>query len=274
MKQYPDKFGKDASPLKSKKLFLLDMDGTIYEENRLFKGTKNFLSKIKEIGGRYVFITNNSSKSVYDYIKKIGNMGIPAVYEDFFTSAQATILHIKQNYPGKKVFCVGTQSLVNELIQAGIDVTDEVTPSAKVILIGYDTELTYEKLRRVSEMLIKYDSAYIATNPDKACPVSFGFVPDCAAICEMLYMATGKRPNYIGKPQPDMVNFVMQKYGYSKEETLIVGDRLYTDIATGTNAGVDTVCVLSGEASLDDIKNGTVKPTYTLDSITDIYNII
>ena len=118
------------------------------------------------------------------------------------------------------------------------------------------------------------DSAYIATNPDKACPVSFGFVPDCAAICEMLYMATGKRPNYIGKPQPDMVNFVMQKYGYSKEETLIVGDRLYTDIATGANAGVDTVCVLSGEASIDDIQNGTVKPIYTLDSITDIYNII
>lgn len=274
MRKYYDKFGRDTSDLRNKKLFLLDMDGTIYEEDRLFEGTNAFLSQIKENGGKYIFITNNSSKSVSDYVKKIGNMGIKSSEEDFFTSAQATVLHIKQKYPNKKVFCMGTKSLINELTQSGIEVTEEVDPTAEIVLIGYDTELTYEKLRRTSEMLIKYDVIYLATNPDRACPTSFGFAPDCFAMCEMLFMATGKHPYYIGKPQPDMVNFVMQKYKCTKDETVIIGDRLYTDIATGINAGVTSVCVLSGEASLDDIVNGDVKPTYTLDSITDVFNII
>ena len=143
-----------------------------------------------------------------------------------------------------------------------------------MVLIGYDTELTYEKLRRISEMLIKYDVAYIATNPDRACPVQFGFVPDCAAMCEMIFMATGKRPYYIGKPEPAMVEFTMEKFGCSKDETVIVGDRLYTDIKTGINAGVTAVCVLSGEARLSDIINGDIKPTLTLDSISDILSIL
>ncbi len=275
MKPYYDKFNIDASILKSKKLFLLDMDGTIYEENRLFEGTLEFLDLIKANGGRYVFITNNSSKSVKDYMKKISDMGIESVEDDFFTSVQATVRYLKMNYPGKRVFCVGTRSLVAELEKSGIDVTEEVDSTAGVVLIGYDTELTYEKLRRISEMLIKYDVAYIGTNPDRACPTSFGFAPDCYAMCEMISMATGKKPLlYVGKPRPDMVECVMEKFGYTREETVIVGDRLYTDIKTGINAEITSICVLSGEASFDDVVNGDVKPTFTLDSIRDISNIL
>ncbi len=272
--EYTDKLGNDAGILKSKKLFLLDMDGTIYEENRLFDGTLAFLNKIRETGGEYVFITNNSSKSVADYVKKLESMGIPAVYEDFFTSSQATALYIKEHFPDKRVFVMGTRSLIKELTDSGIDVTEEVDPKAEVVLLGYDTELTYEKLRRTSEMLIKYDVSYIATNPDKACPVSFGFAPDCAAMAEALFMATGKRPYFIGKPEPLMPLYAMEKYGVTKDETVIVGDRLYTDIKTGLNTGITAVCVLSGEATWDDIINGDIKPDIVLDSITDIYNII
>lgn len=274
MTEFKDKLGNSISYLKQKRLFMLDMDGTIYEENRLFDGTLDFLRQIKQNGGRYVFITNNSSKSVNDYVKKLSYMGIEAEYDDFFTSAQATAMHIKKHYPHEKVFCMGTRSLINELKSAEIDVTEEVDAEASVVLIGYDTELTYEKLRRASEMLIKYDVHYIATNPDRACPVGFGFVPDCAAICEMLFMATGKRPLYIGKPAPDMAYFVMEKYSCSKDDSVVVGDRLYTDIATGINAGITSICVLSGEATLKDITDGSIKPSVVLDSVTDIYNIL
>ena len=268
-----DKFNNDASCLKQKKLFLLDMDGTIYNENSIFEGTLDFLRLIEENGGRYVFITNNSSKSVKDYITKVNNMGIPANEDSFFTSAQATALHLNKHYLGKRVYCVGTKSLKAELVSFGIELT-ESAEDAEVLLIGYDTELDYAKLRKASEILFTKDVPYIATNPDKGCPTEFGLVPDCAAICEMFYMISGKRPLYIGKPAPTMVNFVMEKYGISPEETVVVGDRLYTDIATGINAGVTAVCVLTGEATLEDVIASDVKPTLTLDSIRDICAII
>ncbi len=272
--EFKDKYGRNAELLASKKLFLLDMDGTIYEGMRLFDETLPFLAAIKNNGARYIFITNNSSKSVDDYVKKLGKMGIGAVKEEFFTSSQATALYIKKNYPGKTVFVMGTRSLIAELNSYGINTTEEVTDKAGVILIGYDTELTYQKLINISYMLEKYDLPYIATNPDRACPCEFGFVPDCYGMAEMLFLATGKRPVYIGKPETAMIDFVMDKFNCSKNDTVVVGDRLYTDIAAGLNANVTAVCVLSGEAKIEDIENGEIKPDIVLDSVGDITRII
>lgn len=268
-----DYFGRDASSLICKKLWLFDMDGTIYEEDRVFDGTKVLLNKIVDMGGRYVFITNNSSKSCDDYIEKVNRLGIPAKIENFFTSSQATILYLNQNYPGAKVYCQGTRSLLNELKNAGILVTEEVE-SVDVVVIGFDTELTTEKLRKTCEILSTQDVAYIATNPDWVCPVSFGFVPDCGSICSMIKNATGKWPVFIGKPEPTMVNIVREKYEASADETVVIGDRLYTDIATGLNAGVTAVCVLTGEATVKDIEDGEIKPSLTLNSVRDIYEIL
>lgn len=268
-----DYFGVDCSDLADKKLFLFDMDGTIYEEDRLFDGTLEILKKITDKGGRYVFITNNSSKSVKDYIDKVNRMGIEADEENFFTSAQATVLYLKENFPGAVVYCQGTQSLVDELKSQSIEVVCQVSQEAKVVLVGFDTELTSEKLRNTCEMLGK-DVAFIATNPDLRCPVSFGYVPDCAAICTMLEFATGRKPVYIGKPEPTMVDIVRRKYGYTKDETIVIGDRLYTDIASGLNAEVTAVCVLSGEATVDDIIGGQIKPTYTLNSVKDMVEML
>ena len=266
---YRDRFGVDASGLRGKKLFLLDMDGTIYEEDRLFEGTPAFLEKIREMGGRYVFITNNSSKSVADYIAKVRRMGIDAGMEHFFTSAQAAILLLQHKHPGQVVYCQGTQSLLSELREAGITVTDRVQDDIGVVLVGYDTELTSAKLRNTCEILLR-DLPYYATNPDLTCPVSFGFVPDCGSMCIMLENATGKKPAVIGKPEPTMIDIVRGKFGMRKEDTLVIGDRLYTDIASGINAGVTSVCVLSGEASFDDVVRSAVKPSYTFDSIREI----
>lgn len=268
-----DFFNKNVDSLKNKKLFLLDMDGTIYQENNLFDGTLPFLEEIKKQNGKYIFITNNSSKSVDAYVEKLKKLGIDAIKEDFFTSSQATILYLNEKHKNSKIFCEGTKSLVNELTEAGFNITEEVEENIDVVLLGYDTELTSQKLRNTCEVLLQ-DVEYIATNPDLVCPVSFGYVPDCGSVSIMLKNATGKYPTFIGKPEPTMINFVMKKYGYTKEETVVIGDRLYTDIKSAINANVDSICVLSGEATVDDIINGDIKPTYTISDIMEVYNII
>ena len=265
-----DYTGKSANKLKEKTLYLLDMDGTIYNENEIFDGTLEFLEEIERRGGQYVFITNNSSKSVEDYVQKVRAMGIKAEYENFYTSGQATAMYLKENYPNQVVYCMGTKSLIKELREAGIEVVTEVDERAGVVLLGFDTENTSEKIRNTCIMLGR-DVAYLATNPDLVCPVSFGYIPDCGSMSIMLKNATGKEPFFIGKPEPIMVNCVLKKLNCKREHAVIVGDRLYTDIKTGANAQVDTICVLSGEASMEDILQGEVEPTYIFKSVKEIY---
>ena len=262
--------GRNAEILKKKKLWLLDMDGTIYNENEIFEGTLDFLQQIRDNGGRYILITNNSSKSVTDYVQKVTGMGIQAGFEDFYTSSQATAMYIRENYPGQTVYCMGTRSLVTELRESGLSVVTEPDESASVVLIGFDTENTSEKIRNTCIMLGR-DVVYLATNPDLVCPVSFGFIPDCGSMSIMLKNATGKEPFFIGKPQPIMVDCVLKNTGCSAGEAVIVGDRLYTDIATGKNAGVDAICVLSGEATLKDIEDGDIKPDLLFRDVKEIW---
>ena len=141
------------------------MDGTIYNENEIFDGTLDFLQQIKDHGGRYIFITNNSSKSVNDYVEKVTRMGIQAGFEDFYTSSQATAMYIRENYPGQTVYCMGTRSLVTELRESGLTVVTEPDENASIVLIGFDTENTSEKIRNTCIMLGR-DVVYLATNPD------------------------------------------------------------------------------------------------------------
>lgn len=258
--------------LKDKKLFLLDMDGTIYLGDELFDGTLDFLAQVKKNGGRYMFLTNNSSKSVDKYIEKMHRLGIETTEEDYFTSAQATIDYLsKTDY--KKIYCLGTKSLCAEFSDAGYDVVTDVEDGIDCIVMGNDQELTFKKLEDACILLGK-DIPYIATNPDYVCPTSYGYVPDCGCFAIMLEYATGKKPYFIGKPQPDMVYSAMKLTGYSAEETVLIGDRLYTDVASGNNAGIDTIFVLSGEGTIDDIEKTGVKPTYIYDNIKKVFDDI
>lgn len=257
-----------------KKLFLLDMDGTIYEGARLFPYVNEFLECVENFGGRYIFITNNSSRSVKDYVVKLSNMGVKVTEDNFFTSSQATALYLNEHHKNKKIYCMGTRSMIAEMEKMGVSVTNS-TEDAECIAVGYDTELTYQKLTDVSFLLqTKKDIPYIATNPDRGCPTEFGLVPDCFAICEAINYAANRRPVYIGKPDKFMIEYAVQMSGFTKEETVVVGDRMYTDIASGVNAGVDTVCVLSGESTMDDIEKSEIKPTYIFEDIKEIYGIL
>ncbi len=260
--------------LREKKLFLLDMDGTIYLDETLFPGTLDFLSEVKRKGGRCVYVTNNSSKSTAAYVDKLQKIGIDACEDDFFTSTDATILYIKDKFPGRKFYSFGTESFTKQLCDAGIPVCRDIEDEIFGIVLANDNELTFKKLEDASKLLLREDIVYIATNPDWVCPTSFGYVPDCGSIAEMLWRATGKKPHFIGKPQPDMLKLTIEKFGYKPDESVMVGDRVYTDIAAGYNAGIDTVFVLSGEGTMADAKSADTPPTYIFDSILDLYNEI
>ncbi len=268
-----DYYGKDASALKNKKLFLFDMDGTVYLGDNLFEGVPELLKNIENQGGRYVFITNNASRSVKDYVAKMHRLGLTWIGEEhFFTSAQAGLMFLKEKYANDVIYVQATRSLVEEYRAAGLKITTEYSEEASIIFVAFDPEFTGEKVYTTCEMLTKRDLPYYATNPDWVCPVEFGYIPDCGAMCQSFERATGKKPVFLGKPQPTMIFEVMKKWGVAKEETVVIGDRLYTDIASGNNAGVDTVCVLSGEATESEIRvaTGVEKPTFVLESVKEL----
>ena len=268
-----DVLGVDATRLKDKKLYLLDMDGTIYLGNILFKDTPAFLKNIDDKGARYVFITNNASKSVVDYVKKLHNLGLKHITEEhFLTSADVTFDLMKEKFGNELIYVQGTNSLVTDYKKKGLNITTEYNLDAKAILVGFDPEFTGEKVYTTCKMLTELDVPYYATNPDWVCPVEFGYIPDCGSMCQSYERATGKKPIFIGKPKPEMVLHAMKKFGVSKEDTVVIGDRLYTDVASGNNAGVDTICVLSGEVTYDEAvkAEGAEKPTFILNGIGDI----
>lgn len=241
------------------------MDGTLYLGNRLYDFTKALLREIRRTGGKYLFITNNSSKSVADHVEKLSKMGIEATKEDFLTSSQATAYYLKKHHEGKTLYVCGTRSLIAELENEGFRVTTEIDQT-DCIVMGYDTELTYQKLWDVSKLLLtRKDIPYIATNPDLVCPTEFGSVPDCGSFCIGIKNATGREPVVIGKLSPLMAELAMAKWGYTREQTLVVGDRIYTDIKSGLNAGTYTALVLSGESTLQTLAESPDKPHLVLD---------
>ncbi len=258
--------------IKDKKLFLLDMDGTLYLGNRLFDKVTDFLALVKARGGRYMFLTNNSSKSAQAYVEKLGKLGIKAGEKDFFSSIEATILYlVKNGYKDKKIYAFGTTSFKKQLADAGLDITDRYEKGTSVLLCGFDTELTFKKLDDASRLL--FDGVeFIATHPDWVCPTEYGCVPDCGSVCQMLTIATGKTPTVIGKPKPEMVYAAMEVCGAAPEETVMIGDRIYTDIACGVNAGIDTVLVLSGETTAEEAEKSGIKPTVICENIGVIYD--
>ncbi len=258
--------------LKKLKLFLLDMDGTIYLDNELFDGVTDFLEYIKSIDGRYIFLTNNSSKSVSKYIEKLGRMGIKSDTDDFLTSTDATIEYLR-NKSRKKIYALGTESFKRQMTEARLSITDTLTEGIDCLCVGYDTELTYKKLEEAC-ILLREEIEYIATNPDRVCPTRYGYAPDCGSICEMLFKATGKRPRFIGKPEPEMINLAVSVTGFDKSEAAVIGDRIYTDIACGANAGITSVFVLSGEGTVEDIKRYNIKPDYVFKNIKELYNVL
>lgn len=256
--------------LADKRLFLLDMDGTLYLDDRLFDKVPEFLSHVRRIGGRYLFLTNNSSRGVEGYMEKLSRMGIPTAPEDYLTSVDAAIDHLRRFHAGEKCYVFGTRAFYGQLQTAGIPVTDRPEDDVDILLCGFDRELTFRKLEDAC-ILLNRGVPFVATNPDWVCPTWYGSVPDCGSVCRMLTTATGREPTVIGKPQPEMALLAMERTGFSPEQTVLLGDRLYTDVACGVNAGIDTVFVLSGEGTMADIDTYQIHPTWVYPDIGTLY---
>ena len=260
--------------LRSKKLYLFDMDGTIYLDDTLFDFTKELLATLKATGRKYMFMTNNSSKSVEDYVKKLARLGIPSVEEEFITSAQATAIYLKAHHPGKALYVCGTDSFVKSLEDQGFPIARDPR-EAQAIVMSLDTELTFGKLRDVCMLLsTRPEIPYLASHPDLACPTEFGFVPDCGSICQMVFNATQRMPDFIGKPNPLMPELAMEWTGCTREETVVIGDRLSTDIESGVNAGIATVLVLTGEATLASSQQSQVRADIVLKDAGEILKVL
>lgn len=255
-------------------LFLLDMDGTIYLGDRLFEGSKEFVQLLKENNKEFLFLTNNSSKSSDDYLKKLSKMGIEITKENLLTSGQATAIYLKSvdQRSALKAYVVGTQSLKDELKSFGINVVDSIEKEeVDYLIVGFDTELTYKKLLDACK-LIRKGVPFLATNPDLVCPLDGGeYIPDCGSICIILENATKRKPLFIGKPSSIIVDVISKFKNVEKGKIAMIGDRLYTDIKMANDNGMVSILVLSGETTYEDIEKSTIKPTLIYNSIKDIY---
>lgn len=259
-----------TSRLSHIKGFLLDMDGTIYLGTRVLEGAVEFIDKCRATGRRILFLTNNSSKTAAEYADKLVSMGIPASCDDVLTSGEATISYMKSEQLGPKVYVLGTKLLRDEFSQAGFQLDSE-NPDA--VVLGFDMDLTYERLRRACD-LIRKGVPYIATHPDVNCPTESGPIPDCGSIIAAIKESTGKSPKIIGKPNKEMIEAAMRKIGIEADETAIVGDRLYTDIAMASAAEITGILVLSGETKRSDLDGSRYIPDLVVPGIGDLINML
>ena len=253
--------------LKDKETFLLDMDGTIFLGNELIDGALDFLKTIKEKGKRYIFLTNNSSKNKLSYVEKLGKLGIHADKEDIFTSGEATTRYLKRKKEGARIYLLGTPALGEEFEMEGFQLVKERHQEVDYVVLGFDTTLTYEKLWGACEY-IAAGVEYIATHPDFNCPLpNDAFMPDAGAMAALIEASTGKKPKVIGKPNKEVVESIADKYGLDKSGMVMVGDRLYTDVQTGINAGITAVVVFSGETKNEDYEASPIRADFSFPSV-------
>lgn len=257
----------DKGILKEIDCFALDMDGTIYLGEQWIDGAQEFLKAVERAGKKYVFLTNNSSKNPEVYIRKLAAMGLQITERQIVTSGQATIAYLKQHFAGKRVFLLGNELLTEEFLKEGIPLDEE---NPEVVVAGFDTSLTYAKMCKVCD-LVREGLPYLSTHPDLNCPTETGFIPDAGAIHAFIHASAGRMPDrIIGKPNREIMDYLVTREGVTPQRTAMVGDRLYTDVAAGVNNGYTGILVLSGEATMEDVKVSEVEPHLIFSSVKEM----
>lgn len=253
------------------KSFVLDMDGTIYLGNDLFDFTKDFLKTVEETGRNYYFFTNNSSKSQQAYIDKLAGMGIDITPDQMMISSHVMIHYLKQNHPGASIYVVGTPSLIEEFKSFDMPLVEE---DPDIVVLGFDTTLTYEKLAKACHY-VRGGCIYYGVNPDWNCPIEGGdFIPDCGSMAKLIEASTGRFPEFFGKPSRHTLDYIIEATGGNPGEIAIVGDRLYTDITVADGSDVTSILVLSGESKKEDVASSDVKPDFIVDTLEDITTLL
>lgn len=258
---------KKAELLKNTEVFLLDLDGTVYLDGAPIGDMINTLKTLRKMGKRLIFLTNNSSKTVSQYVKMLTERGFYEDGDTLFSSASAAIGHLNANHKGKRVHLLATDAVMDEFRDAGI-LLDEENPD--ICLMAYDTTLTFEKIKAFNENLAK-GTLYMVTHADIVCPTKGIPMPDVGSFIKMFEESCGRVPDaVIGKPEHIMACELERITGIPRGKMCMVGDRLYTDIRFGNKNGIPAICVLSGEATARDIEASQDKPDLVLDTFNDI----
>ena len=260
----------DLKIIKEKEVFFFDLDGTIYLGNKLFDKVLDLIDLLKNRPHTsFYFLSNNSSRSTIDYLQKLNGYNLNITIDNIILSQHPVIYYLKKEGM-KKIFLMGTTSLKNEFEKEGFQLTEE---NPEILILAFDQELTYERLVKASKFL-ENDIPYIATHLDDRCPTENGYIPDAGGFASLLYKTTERMPRVFGKPNKEMLLFKLQKLGITPEKAIMFGDRLYTDIKMGNNAGVTTCCVLSGETNLNMIKDSENKPDLIIEGVWKLLDIL
>ena len=251
--------------------FLLDMDGTFFLGDHILPGGLELLALLNQRGLPFSFLTNNTSRGKDAYVQKLMGMGVRLEDARIYTAGDATISYLQKYFQGKKVFLLGTKSLEDSFRAGGIQLSDT---EPEVAVIGYDTSLTYVRLSAFCGF-VRLGLPYIATHPDVNCPMPDGPVPDIGAMMSLVEASTGRKADVVlGKPNPGIVNALAEQWGLEPQELVMVGDRLYTDIALGQTAGVRTVLVLSGETQSEDLIDVVFQPDLICENLADLVRFL
>lgn len=253
--------------LRQTRRFVLDMDGTIYLGNHLFPFTRDFLSAVTESGRRYIFFTNNSSRRQSDYLDKLAALGLPQPPQNMLHANHVLLEWLLREHPECSVFLVGTPSLEQEFRDAGIRLVQD---SPDIVVLGFDTTLTYEKLWKACDF-VRAGCLYLGVNMDYNCPIEGGrFMPDCGSIAEAIRRSTGRMPEFFGKPSRHTLSYIEQKTGCPASGLTFIGDRLYTDIAVADHTPAHSILVFSGETSPEDLASSPIRPDVAVASLEEI----
>ena len=245
---------------------MIDLDGTIYKGGNIIPGAVEFVVSLKKRKIPFVFLTNNSASDREHYFKKLRGMGLDIERNNILSSTVSAVRYIKREFPGKKVFPLGTELFVREIVSNGIAVTDECPD---IVLLAFDKTITYEKLNKAYHFLLA-GAEFIATHPDDLCPTEDAYDIDIGPFIRLLETMTGRTATITGKPNRLMVDIAAEAMGADPEGLWMIGDRLYTDIRMASDAGISSVLVLSGETSAEDLGGSGYRPTAVRGSVSEM----
>jgi NagD protein len=256
--------------------FIFDLDGTVYLSDKLIPGADRAIRLIRERGRKVVFLSNKPIQTREDYASKLTRLGIPTPPDEVINSTLVMVRYLKKDAPQARLFVIGEMPFVEELKKAGFTITDEPR-EVEYVVVAFDRTFDYRKLN-IAYQAIKLGAHFVATNPDRTCPVEGGEIPDCAGMIAAVEAVTQKKVEVIvGKPSPLMIQAAMDAMGLRPEECILIGDRLETDIRMGKEAGIATGIVLTGvtsEEALREIKHTPSQPDFVFQSIADVENLL
>ncbi len=245
------------------KYFIIDMDGTFYLDGTIIEGSTDFIKAVRESGRDFYFFTNNSSNNVEVCRNKLEKMGFPVDENRVIISTHVAVDYLNRNYAGKKVFLLGNERLTADFEKGGINL---VTDDPDIVVLGFDTTLTYQKMWDAVRFLEK-GAIYLATHPDLNCPTADGYMPDTGSMIELFAASTGRRPTVLGKPMTATVDYVTNMLGCSRDELAFIGDRLATDIAIGSNHGIPCALVYSGVTTPEEYEKSDIRASVAVENL-------